>query len=65
MTHWFAVGLLQKFHSLFPIILLVLLAHLERRPLLLVFYMLLMEKNSLIIMYHFICSLHAYVCISL
>lgn len=39
-THRFGACLLQKLHRLLPFVLLVLLTHLQRRPLLLVFYVL-------------------------
>lgn len=48
VTHRFAVGLLQKLHRLLPFVLFVLLTHLQRRSLLLVFYVLLVGKSVLI-----------------
>lgn len=40
VTHRFAAGLLQKLHRLLPLVLLVLLTHLQRGSLLLVLYVL-------------------------
>ena len=45
-THRFAGGLLQKLHCFLPFVLLVLLTHLQRGSLLLVFYVLLLGKSG-------------------
>lgn len=45
MTHGFAAGLLQELHRLLPFVLFVLLTHLQRGSLLLVFYVLWLGNN--------------------
>lgn len=45
VTHRFAGGLLQKLHCFLPFVLLVLLTHLQRGSLLLVFYVLLLGES--------------------